>query len=70
MNAQEPVRQALLCRKPDKIPKAVGFFDQSLAAIAPPQPESYFDLVDIGVNVINLVQPYCMHAAAVKTAIR
>ncbi len=44
MNARERVRQALLCRKPDKIPKALGFFDQSLAAIAPTRPENYFDL--------------------------
>ena len=44
MNARERVRQALLCRKPDQIPKALGFFDQSLAAIAPTRPENYFDL--------------------------
>ena len=44
MNARERVRQALVCRKPDRIPKALGFFDQSLAAIAPTSPEDYFDL--------------------------
>jgi uroporphyrinogen decarboxylase len=44
VNARERVRQALLCRKPDKIPKALGFFDQSLAAIVPTRPENYFDL--------------------------
>jgi len=44
VNARERVTQALLCRKPDKIPKALGFFDQSLAAIAPTRPENYFDL--------------------------
>ena len=44
MNARERVRQALLCRKPDNIPKALGFFDQSLAAIAPIRPENYFNL--------------------------
>ena len=44
MNARERVRQSLLCRKPDKIPKALGFFDQSLAAIAPTRPENYFNL--------------------------
>ena len=85
MNARERVRQALLCRKPDKIPKALGFFDQSLKAIAPTRPENYFNLdvrfaefdppdnqdefrryMDIGVNVINPVQPDCMDAAAVK----
>ncbi len=43
MYARERVRQALLCRKPDKIPKALGFFDQSLAAIVPTRPENYFD---------------------------
>ncbi len=42
MNARERVREALLCRKPDRIPKALGFFDQSLAAIAPAAPEDYF----------------------------
>jgi uroporphyrinogen decarboxylase len=44
VNARERVRQALLCRKPDCIPKALGFFDQSLEAIAPTRPEAYFDL--------------------------
>ena len=44
MNARERVRQALRCRKPDRIPKALGFFDQSLEAIAPTRPEHYFDL--------------------------
>ncbi len=44
MNARERVRESLLCRKPDKIPKALGFFDQSLKAIAPTPPEKYFDL--------------------------
>ncbi len=44
MNARERVRQALLCRKPDKIPKALGFFDQSLTAIAPTRPEDHFGL--------------------------
>ena len=33
MNSRERVKQALLCRKPDRIPKALGFFDQDLAAI-------------------------------------
>ena len=66
VNARERVRQVLLCRKPDKIPKALGLFDQSLAAIAPTRPENYFNLVDIGVNVINPVQPDCMDAAAIK----
>jgi uroporphyrinogen decarboxylase len=44
VNARERVRQALLCRKPDQIPKALGFFDQLLEAIAPTRPENYFDL--------------------------
>ena len=44
MNSRECVRAALHCRKPDRIPKALGFFDQSLAAIAPIAPEAYFDL--------------------------
>jgi uroporphyrinogen decarboxylase len=44
MNSRERVRQALCCRTPDRIPKALGFFDQDLAAIAPTSPEDYFDL--------------------------
>jgi uroporphyrinogen decarboxylase len=44
VNARERVRQALRCRKPDRIPKALGFFDQSLEAIAPTTPEDYFGL--------------------------
>ena len=52
MNSRERVREALLCRKPDRIPKALGFFDQSLAAIAPAAPEDYFDL-DIGYVEFN-----------------
>ena len=44
MNARDRVREALQCRKPDRIPRALGFFDQSLDAIAPTAPEEYFDL--------------------------
>jgi len=44
VNARERVRQALRCRKPDRIPKALGFFDQSLESIAPTTPEDTFDL--------------------------
>ena len=44
MNSRERVREALLCRKPDRIPKALGFFNQDLEAIAPTTPEDYFDL--------------------------
>jgi uroporphyrinogen decarboxylase len=45
VNARERVRQALLYRKPDRIPKTLGFFNQSLAAIAPTRPENYFALI-------------------------
>lgn len=44
MNARERVRLALTCRPPDRVPKALGFFPQSLPAIAPTKPEVYFDL--------------------------
>jgi len=44
VNSRERVKEALLGRKPDRIPKALGFFDQSLEAIAPTAPEDYFDL--------------------------
>ena len=44
VNALERVRPALTCCKPDKISKALGFFDQSLAAVATTRPEHYFDL--------------------------
>jgi uroporphyrinogen decarboxylase len=44
VNSRERVRQALFCRRPDRIPKALGFFDQDLDAIAPTTPEDYFDL--------------------------
>jgi uroporphyrinogen decarboxylase len=44
LNARERVQEALRCRKPDRIPRALGFFDQSLAAIAPTPPEDYFPL--------------------------
>jgi uroporphyrinogen decarboxylase len=44
MNSRERVTEALRCRQPDRIPKALGFFDQDLAAIAPTAPEDYFDL--------------------------
>ena len=44
MNSRQRVKEALLCRKPDRIPTALGFFDQALAAIAPKAPEDYFDL--------------------------
>jgi uroporphyrinogen decarboxylase len=44
VNSRERVREALLCRKPDRIPKALAFFDQPLEALAPTAPEDYFDL--------------------------
>lgn len=44
MNARERVRLALTCRPPDRVPKALGFFPQSLPDIAPAEPEAYFDL--------------------------
>ena len=44
MDSCERVREALRCRKPDRIPKALSFFDQDLEAIAPTAPEDYFDL--------------------------
>ena len=44
MDARERVRHALLCRKPDRIPKSLGFFSQSLAALSRVAPEDYFDL--------------------------
>jgi uroporphyrinogen decarboxylase len=44
MNSRERVREALLCRQPDRIPKALGFFEQDLEAIAPTAPEDYFEL--------------------------
>jgi uroporphyrinogen decarboxylase len=44
LNARDRVRTALLCRKPDRIPKALGFFDQSIPAIEPTAPEDHFSL--------------------------
>ena len=44
LNSRERVIQALLGRKPDRIPKALGFFNQSFDAIAPTAAEDYFDL--------------------------
>jgi uroporphyrinogen decarboxylase len=44
VDARERVIQALSCQKPDRIPKALAFFDQPLEAIAPTAPEDYFDL--------------------------
>ena len=44
MDGRERVIRALKCRKPDRIPKALAFFNQSLPAIAPVTPEDYFNL--------------------------
>jgi len=44
MNARERVRTALTCGKPDRIPKALGFFPQTFPEIAPAAPEDYFNL--------------------------
>lgn len=44
MNSRDRVRQALLCEKPDKIPKALGFYSQDLSQIAPTNPEDIFQL--------------------------
>ena len=44
MDSRHRVREALLCRKPDRIPKALGFFDQAIDTIAPVTPETYFNL--------------------------
>lgn len=44
MNARERVRLALTCRPPDRVPKALGVFRQSLPDIAPAEPEEHFEL--------------------------
>jgi len=40
----ECVRQALTCRKPDRIPKALGFFSQELQQTQPKATDDYFNL--------------------------
>ena len=44
MNSRERVRQALLCEKPDRIPKALGFYSPTLPQIKPAQVDDYFHL--------------------------
>ncbi|MFZ7126164.1 MAG: uroporphyrinogen decarboxylase family protein [Desulfobacterales bacterium] len=44
MTSRERVRATLRCERPDRIPKALGFFSQSIAAIAPTPPEEHFSL--------------------------
>jgi uroporphyrinogen decarboxylase len=44
VNARERVRLALCCQRPDRVPKALAFFPQSVPAIAPAEAEEYFHL--------------------------
>ncbi|MGQ9585209.1 MAG: uroporphyrinogen decarboxylase family protein [Anaerolineae bacterium] len=44
MDDRERVRLALTCQKPDRVPRALGFFSQSFPQIAPTEPEDYFGL--------------------------
>lgn len=44
MTPRERVLESLRCRRPDKVPKALGFFSQSIATIEPTPPEAYFPL--------------------------
>jgi uroporphyrinogen decarboxylase len=44
MNSRERVRAALICRVPDRIPMALAFWEESLAAIAPRTPAEHFGL--------------------------
>jgi uroporphyrinogen decarboxylase len=44
MNARERVIQTLRCRRPDRIPKTLAFFEQPLEAIVPKTASDYFDL--------------------------
>ena len=44
MNSRDRVRQTLLCRKPDRLPKALGFFPQTLPALPRINPDDHFDL--------------------------
>ncbi len=44
MDGRERVIRALRRQSPDRIPKALAFFNQSLPAIAPVTPEDYFNL--------------------------
>ena len=44
MDSRERVRSALTCQRPDRIPKALAFFDHSIPAIAPATPEEYLRL--------------------------
>ena len=44
MNARECVRLALTCQQPDRIPRALGFFHQSVAEVTPSDTDEYFNL--------------------------
>jgi len=44
MNSRECVRLALTCKQPDRIPRTLGFFQQSIAEVAPSNTDDYFNL--------------------------
>ncbi len=44
MNARERVRLALTCRRPDRIPVTLAFWEESFRQIAPATASDYFDL--------------------------
>jgi uroporphyrinogen decarboxylase len=44
MNARECVRLALTCQQPERIPRALGFFRQSVAEVTPSDTDEYFNL--------------------------
>jgi len=44
MNSRDRVRLALTCQRPDRIPKVLAFWEESLPAIAPAVPADYFGL--------------------------
>ncbi len=44
MNSRQRVRRALMCQRPDRVPIALAFWEESLAAIAPQTPGDYFGL--------------------------
>jgi uroporphyrinogen decarboxylase len=52
LTPRERVIAALRCEKPDRIPRALGFFPQSLPAIGSTAPEDYFHL-DVGFVEFN-----------------
>jgi uroporphyrinogen decarboxylase len=44
MNARQRVRAALKCQKPDRIPKALAFWEETIPAVAPADTAEYFRL--------------------------